>query len=1203
MTDTLRVLYVDDDPILLKTGKFYLERKGEFTVDSLTSANEAFTRINTVRYDAIVSDYQMPGMDGIDFLKKIRASGNTIPFILFTGKGREEVVINALNEGADFYHQKGGEPEALFAELAHKIKSAVNRHTAEDALHKSEEKYRRIVETSHEGIWSMDEHFVANYVNNRMAEMLGYSVEEILGKTITSFMSEEELADNQKKLGQRMNGQPGYYERRFKAKDGTILTFNVSATPIMDDKGLFKGSFAMLTDITARKRAEEELKKNAEELHASYEEITATEEELRANLDQMTRQELELQESKQKLTDILDFLPDATFVIDRQGMVIAWNHAMEEMCGIKAAEILGKGNYEYSIPLYKERRPILVDLIFHDDPSIAAKYPSLKRDGQTLIAEATIPDLYNGRGATIWFIAAPLCNNRGEIVGAIESIRDITDRKQQELALLKNAEELHASYEEITATEEELRANLDQMTRQEQELRESKQELTDIIEFLPDATFVLDRQGIVIAWNHAIEEMTGISKEEMIGKGDHAYTIPFYGDRRKHLLDLIDLEDEELQAKYQHVTRKGHTLYAETFTPALFGGKGAYVWVTGSPLFDLQKNRIGAIESVRDITKRKQAEEELKESRRQLDSMATNIPGVVFRYYVNPDGTTGFDYISGRCREILGLENDKATFGDRFTEGIAPENRERFLSSIQYAVTTKTLWEFDSPYIKPSGEKIWISAVSSPIMENDRLMFDGAFFDITQRKHTEEEIRKKNEELHAANEQLAAAEEELKGQFDALAESERLIRENEEQVRKKLDSLLSPEGDIGTLDLADIIDIQAIQSLMEDFHSIMHIASAIIDLHGNVLVATGWQDICTKFHRVNPETCANCVESDTFLSSGVEPGTFRIYRCKNNMWDIATPIIVSGKHMGNLFLGQFLFDDESVNYELFRSQAVRYGFDESSYIDALDRVPRWSRETINSVMKFYTKFALMLSSLSHSNITLVRTVTERDTTLNSLQRVNLKLNVLSQLTRQDLTTQIFVLNSYLEMAKKMAKGQDAIIKNIESGERVVRSIKEITEFTKDYQNMGEKLPKWQNVKLAVLFGLSHISIGEIRHSLETENLEIFADPLLEKAFQGLLENSVAHGGPVTLIRVSHTVTSDWATIVFEDNGVGIPMEKKERIFLRGEGARASVRGLFFVQEILSITGIIIRENGEPGKGTRFEITVPKEVWRMKGTND
>ena len=165
MADPLRVLYVDDEPILLKTGKFYLERKGEFAVDTLISAKEAFIRMETEHYDAIISDYQMPGMDGIEFLKKIRASGNTIPFILFTGKGREEVVITALNEGADFYIQKGGEPEPLFAELAHKIRSAAKQHTNDKALQKSEEKYRRIVETSHEGIWAMDGQFVTTYVN------------------------------------------------------------------------------------------------------------------------------------------------------------------------------------------------------------------------------------------------------------------------------------------------------------------------------------------------------------------------------------------------------------------------------------------------------------------------------------------------------------------------------------------------------------------------------------------------------------------------------------------------------------------------------------------------------------------------------------------------------------------------------------------------------------------------------------------------------------------------------------------------------------------------------------------------------------------------------------------------------------------------------------------------------------------------------
>ena len=107
--------------------------------------------------------------------------------------------------------------------------------------------------------------------------------------------------------------------------------------------------------------------------------------------------------------------------------------------------------------------------------------------------------------------------------------------------------------------------------------------------------------------------------------------------------------------------------------------------------------------------------------------------------------------------------------------------------------------------------------------------------------------------------------------------------------------------------------------------------------------------------------------------------------------------------------------------------------------------------------------------------------------------------------------------------------------------------------------------------------------------------------LLEKAFQGLFENSLAHGGHVSRIRVWHMATPDEVTLFFEDNGEGVPYEKKEQIFLHQEGAGASVRGLFFIKEILSITGITIRETGEPGKGARFEMTVPKGTWRTAGT--
>ncbi|MDY9925730.1 MAG: PAS domain S-box protein [Methanosarcina sp.] len=157
------------------------------------------------------------------------------------------------------------------------------------------------------------------------------------------------------------------------------------------------------------------------------------------------------------------------------------------------------------------------------------------------------------------------------------------------------------------------------------------------------------------------------------------------------------------------------------------------------------------------------------------------------------------------------------------------------------------------------------------------------------------------------------------------------------------------------------------------------------DLKGNVLVGVGWQDICTRFHRFHPEACKHCVESNTKLSSGVSPGEFKMYRCRNNMWDIVTPIMVGGRHVGYVFAGQFFFEDEPLDYELFRSQARKYGFNEEEYITALEKVPRLSREAVNTGMSFLMTFANMLSQLSYSNIKLAQSLAERDVLVNALE--------------------------------------------------------------------------------------------------------------------------------------------------------------------------------------------------------------------------
>ncbi|AKB24880.1 sensory transduction histidine kinase [Methanosarcina sp. MTP4] len=212
----------------------------------------------------------------------------------------------------------------------------------------------------------------------------------------------------------------------------------------------------------------------------------------------------------------------------------------------------------------------------------------------------------------------------------------------------------------------------------------------------------------------------------------------------------------------------------------------------------------------------------------------------------------------------------------------------------------------------------------------------------------------------------------------------------------KLESIPSSAQEKVNFELADIVDSRAIQSLMDDFYKLAHVPIGIIDFNGNVLVGVGWQDICTRFHRVHPEACMYCVESDTKLSTGVPPGEFKMYRCKNNMWDIATPIIVGGRHVGNIFLGQFFFEGELTDYELFRAQARKYGFNEEEYIAALKKVPRFSRETVNTIMSFFMKLANMLSQLGYSNIRLTRSLEEREELVDALRKSEERFRTLAE---------------------------------------------------------------------------------------------------------------------------------------------------------------------------------------------------------------
>ena len=296
---------------------------------------------------------------------------------------------------------------------------------AEKALLESEARYRRIVETANEGIMMMDSQFRYAFVNQKLADMLGYLPEDILGRPVTSFIFEEDLPDHLAKMEKRVSGVGAQYERRHRRKDGSTCWTMVSATALKDEAGHFAGSFAMLTDITERKLIEEELRK-----------------------------------SQRILADIINFLPDATMVIDRKGRVIAWNQVIEAMTGVNANDIMGKGNYEYAIPFYGIRRPILIDLVLLPQEDVEKSYAQFERRDGILFGEAYTPNMKSGE-TYLSASAAVLYDHDGNVYGAIESIRDITDRKKAEEQKRIAEKELKKAHDELELRVKERTAELE----------------------------------------------------------------------------------------------------------------------------------------------------------------------------------------------------------------------------------------------------------------------------------------------------------------------------------------------------------------------------------------------------------------------------------------------------------------------------------------------------------------------------------------------------------------------------------------------------------------------------------------------------------------------------------------------------------------------------------------------------------------------
>ena len=227
----------------------------------------------------------------------------------------------------------------------------------------------------------------------------------------------------------------------------------------------------------------------------------------------------------------------------------------------------------------------------------------------------------------------------------------------------------------------------------------------------------------------------------------------------------------------------------------------------------------------------------------------------------------------------------------------------------------------------------------------------------------------------------------------------------------------------------------------------------------------------------------------------------------------------------------------------------------------------------------------------------IRDITDRKHEETKLRHVNTQLNLLSSITRHDILNQLMVLKGYLELSQDTLDDPETVAGFLRKGKDAALAIEDLILFTRQYHDLGVKKPEWQDVETSIARAKANLPLEGIEIGTPGSHYEVCADPLFDRVFYNLIDNALRYGGSgMTGIRFFLQESDNGLTIVCEDDGAGVPEVQKKAIFNR-EFYKHTGFGLYLSREILGITGITIVENGEPGKGARFEINVPKLMYR------
>lgn len=681
----IRVLYVDDEASLLELAQHFLGESKDISLVTSLKANDGLDHVRSGNIDVVVSDYSMPEMDGLAFLKEIRRSGNNIPFILFTGKGREEVVIQALNEGADFYLQKGGDPRPQYIELAHKIRHAAERRSSNKALKDSEARSRRAEEKAKFGHWELHLNDMSMTASPGAMKIYGltggkWSHEEVRDVVLPAFREKMDRAIDDLVV----RGMPYDVEFQICRKgDGQIVDMHSQAEYDQDRKIIF----GVVQDVSDRVKVEKELFKKNEELNASYMQIGLSEEELRQTLEDLIEQQEGLSASELRFRKVFETLPIGLWLADKNGNLLSGNPAGQKIW--EANPHVGQGDYG----VFKAWRMPSGEMVMPDDWALGHAV----NEGKITENELLKIEAFNGKHKYILNWALPLRSDRGAIIGAFVINQDITETTEV-LQALKQSEEKYRAL---------LRYSSD-----------------PIFNFNPDETY-----GFV---NEAFAKQFGKIPEDIVGKTPHFLFPHDEAERRLQLVRKVFKTKERGEIEVKVSTVNGEVRYYLTIVDPIKDENGSVITVSCIS---------------KDITERKRAEEELRESKTRMHTLVHTIPDLI--WLKDKDGVylscnSIFErFFGAREEDIVGRTD--YDFFDRTEADFFREHDHNAMKAGKPTINEEWVT------FKDDGHRSLLETIKTPMYDAK-----GAFIgvlgigrDITERKVAEEALRK-NQKMYRA---------------------------------------------------------------------------------------------------------------------------------------------------------------------------------------------------------------------------------------------------------------------------------------------------------------------------------------------------------------------------------------------------------------------------------------------------------------------